>query len=88
MLLLFLLRRRNGLHPAKTKAEVKETLFSVVVAIAFKENSRKKKKRTKKKKKKKKISLSLFSSFTFTSSSSSSRAAKRFCASQNLSDAF
>jgi len=84
MLLLFLLRRRNGLHPAKTKAEVKETLFSVVVAIAFKENSRRKKKRTKKKKK---ISLSLFSSFTFTSSSSS-RAAKRFCASQNLSDAF
>jgi len=83
--LLFLLRRRNGLHPAKTKAEVKETLFSVVVAIAFKENSRRKKKRTKKKKK---ISLSLFSSFTFTSSSSSSRAAKRFCASQNLFDAF
>jgi len=33
MLLLFLLRRRNGLHPAKTKAEVKETLFSVVVAM-------------------------------------------------------
>ena len=52
LVLLFLLRRRNGLRPAKTKAEVKETLFSVVVAIAFKENSRKKKKRTKKKKKK------------------------------------
>ena len=33
LVLLFLLRRRNGLHPAKTKAEVKETLFSVVVAM-------------------------------------------------------
>jgi hypothetical protein len=33
VLLFLLLRRRNGLHPAKTKTEVKETLFSVVVAI-------------------------------------------------------